>query len=107
MAGLVTVGDHERAVKVAEGLNPEAPTNQSQRAAYWGDYGRALARVRGRRDDAVVALRRAELISPHRVLRDPITREIIGELLARSRRRDDALGRELRGMAYRAGLSVV
>lgn len=107
MAGLVTVGDHERAVNVAEGLNPEAPTNQSQRAAYWGDYGRALARVRGRRDDAVVALRRAELISPHRVLRDPITREIIGELLARSRRRDDTLGRELRGMAYRAGLSVV
>lgn len=106
IAGLVTVGDHERAVALAEGLNPEAPTNQSQRAAYWGDYGRALARVRGRRDDAVVALHRAELISPHRVLRDPITREVIGELLMRSRRRDDALGRELRGMAYRAGLPV-
>ncbi len=106
MAGLVTVGDHERAVSVAESLNPQAPTNRSQQAAYWGDYGRALARVRSRRDDAVMALRHAEQISPHRVLRDPITREVIGELLLRSRRRDDALGRELRGMAYRAGLPV-
>ncbi|MGH8965903.1 MAG: XRE family transcriptional regulator, partial [Actinomycetes bacterium] len=106
MAGLVTVGDHERAVSIAEGLNPQAPTNRSQQAAYWGDYGRALARVRGRRDDAVMALRRAESISPHRVLRDPITREVIAVLLAHSRRRDDALGRELRGMAYRAGLPV-
>jgi hypothetical protein len=83
MAGLVTVGDHERAVSVAESLDPQAPTNRSQKAAYWGDYGRALARLRGRRDDAVVALRRAESISPQRVLRDPITREVIAELLMR------------------------
>ena len=30
---------------------------------YWVDYGRALARLRGRHDDAVMALLRAEKIS--------------------------------------------
>jgi hypothetical protein len=52
----------------------------------------------------VVALRRAELISPHRIQHGPVVREVLAELLARSRR--DATGRELRGMAYRAGLPV-
>ncbi|MGH3845309.1 MAG: hypothetical protein ACRDS0_28350 [Pseudonocardiaceae bacterium] len=50
------------------------------------------------------ALRQAELIVPHRVQRDPFARDVLAELLARSRR--DAVGRELRGMAYRAGLPV-
>src|SRR3712207_2606897 len=73
---------------------------------YWVDSGRALARLRGRREDAVLALRRAELISPHRVLRDPVTREVIAELLGRVRRESRA-GWELQGMAYRAGLLPV
>lgn len=50
------------------------------------------------------ALRKAELISPARVQCHPFVREVLGELLMRSRR--DAVGRELRGMAYRAGLPV-
>lgn len=54
--------------------------------------------------DAVLAFRRAEEISPHRLYRDPFTTDVIAELLARFRR--DAVGRELRRMAYRAGLPV-
>jgi transcriptional regulator with XRE-family HTH domain len=104
MAGLLEVGDNERAAALAESLNPEAHVNRSGQAAYWADYGRALARMRGRQSDAVMALRRAELISPHRIQRGPVVREVLAELLARSRR--DAAGRELRGMAYRAGLPV-
>lgn len=104
MTGLLEVGDNERAAGVAENLNPEAHVNRSGQAAYWADYGRALARMRGRQQDAVMALRRAELISPHRIQRGPVIREVLAELLARSRR--DAVGRELRGMAYRAGLPV-
>jgi hypothetical protein len=38
------------------------------------------------------------------MLRNPFAREVIAELLAHSRR--DAVGRELRGLAYRAGLPV-
>ncbi|MGH3962517.1 MAG: helix-turn-helix domain-containing protein [Pseudonocardiaceae bacterium] len=104
MTGLLEVGDNERAAGVAESLTPEAHVNRSGQAAYWADYGRALARMRGRQQDAVTALRRAELISPHRIQRGPVIREVLAELLARSRR--DAVGRELRGMAYRAGLPV-
>ncbi|MGH3979673.1 MAG: helix-turn-helix domain-containing protein [Pseudonocardiaceae bacterium] len=98
-------GDHERAVAVAAGLNPEAHPFRGCQAMYWVHLGRAAARLRGRREDAVKALRRAEAISPHRVLRDPITREVLGELLGHVPR-DSRAGRELRKMAYRAGLPV-
>ncbi len=105
MAGLVEIGDHERAVSVAEGMNPQAHGNRSRQAAYWADYGRALARMRGRHDDAVMALRRAELISPHRIQRNPIIRNVLAVLLRHSRRGAPA-DQELRGMARRAGLPV-
>ncbi|MDQ3760870.1 MAG: helix-turn-helix domain-containing protein [Actinomycetota bacterium] len=96
--------DYDRAVTAAESVNPQRNSNRSRQAAYWVYYGRALARRRSRHDDAVQALRRAELIVPHRVQRDPFARDVLAELLARSQR--DAVGRELRGMAYRAGLPV-
>ncbi|MGH3565012.1 MAG: hypothetical protein ACRDRH_03045 [Pseudonocardia sp.] len=63
----------------------------------------SLSRLRGRYEDAVQALRRAEQISPHHVQRDPITRDVLAELLTRIRP-DSPAGRELRRMAYRAGL---
>jgi hypothetical protein len=104
LAGALEGGDHERAVATAEYLHPEAHPNVPRRAAYWVDYGRALARVRGRRDDAAVAFRRAEMISPLHLHRSPLARDTLAELVAHARR--DALGRELRGMAYRSGLPV-
>jgi hypothetical protein len=51
-----------------------------------------------------MALRKAEQLFPVRVHRSPFARDVIGELVARARR--DAVGRELRGMAYRVGLPV-
>jgi hypothetical protein len=91
-------------VTIAESLNPQVHPNRSRQAAYWIDYGRALARLRRRQDDAVIAFHRAEVISPLHTVRNPFVREVLGELLVRSRR--DAVGQELRGMAYRAGLPV-
>jgi hypothetical protein len=102
--GAVEAGDYEHAAAVAEGLDPRAHPSRDRQAAYWLDYGRALARLRGRHGDAVLALRRGEMLSAPTVQRDPFAREVLGELLVRSRR--DAVGRELRGMAYRAGLPV-
>jgi transcriptional regulator with XRE-family HTH domain len=96
--------DYDMAVAAAESVNPQLNANRSRQAAYWVYYGRALARIRGRHDDAVRALRQAELIVPHRVQRDPFARDVLAELLGKSRR--DAAGEELRGMAYRAGLPV-
>jgi len=103
MHAALEVGDHDRAVAVAEGLNPEVHPHRGSQALYWTDYGRALNRVRGRHLEAVTALRRAELISAHQVQRDPIAREVIAEMLPRTRR-DSPAGQELRGMADRAGL---
>jgi transcriptional regulator with XRE-family HTH domain len=104
MAVALEAGDYARAASVAEALRPELLPSAIRQATYWINYGRALVRLRGHGDDAVRALRRAELISPLRVQRHPVARDVIAELLVRSRR--DAAGRELRGMAYRAGLSV-
>jgi transcriptional regulator with XRE-family HTH domain len=104
MAAALEAGNHERAVVIAEGLNPRAHPSRSRQAAYWMDYGRALARLRGRHGDAVLALRRSEMLDAPRIQRNPFAREVLGELLVRARR--DAVGRELRGMAYRAGLPV-
>ncbi|MGH3930081.1 MAG: tetratricopeptide repeat protein [Pseudonocardiaceae bacterium] len=98
-------GDPERAVRIAEDLHPERDVFPVNHVYHWVGYGRALARLRGRQDDAVRALRRAEAIHPHRVQRDPFVREALAHLLPRTRR-DSPAGRELRGMAYRAELDV-
>jgi tetratricopeptide (TPR) repeat protein len=105
MNAALELKDYERAATIAEGLNPAEHPSRERRATYWMDYGRALTRIRGRQDDAVQAFRTAEELFPMRVLRNPYVPDVLGELLARRPRRD-ALGEELRGMAYRAGLPV-
>lgn len=95
-------GEPAEAARIAQAVNPEALTVRARRAVYWREYGRALARLPKQHDAAVLMLRKAERISPEHVHRHPFTRETIAELVARARR--DAIGRELRGMAYRAGL---
>ncbi|MGH3622467.1 MAG: XRE family transcriptional regulator, partial [Sciscionella sp.] len=102
MRGLLEAGDYGRAAAIAESINPQAHANRSQHADYWANCGQALARLPRRRDDAVVALRRAERISPRRVQRNPLVRDILAELLGKAKQ--DMTGLELRGMAYRAGL---
>ncbi len=73
----------------------------ARRANYLVNYGRALAQLRGRRDDAVRALLRAEQISADKLHRNPSP----GRRSASSCR-GPAMGRELRRMAYQAGLPV-
>lgn len=102
---VLEAGDHELTARIAEGLRPETHPLRSRQADYWVTYGRALAPQRGRREEAVLAFRHAEKILPHYVLRDPFAREVISYLLPRTRR-DSTAGRELVGMAYRAGLPV-
>ena len=104
MSVALEAGEHAEAAKIAETVNPESLPSPTRVSAYYREYGRALARLPKRRDDAVMMLRRAELISPARIQRHPFMRSVLAELLAKARR--DAVGRELRGMAYRAGLPV-
>ncbi|MGH3940025.1 MAG: helix-turn-helix domain-containing protein [Pseudonocardiaceae bacterium] len=105
MEAVLEIGDHELVTALAENLNPEVHPYQSRQSAYWRDYGRGLAHLRGRHDDAVRALRRAETIHPHRVLRDPFVRDTLAMLL-RSARPGSPAGQELRSMAHRAGLPL-
>lgn len=97
-------GDHAEAARIAATVDPEALPVRARRAVYFRERGRALARLTGHRDEAVAALRRAELISPEHVHRHPLTRSVLAELVGRAKR--DAVGRELRAIAYRAGLPV-
>ncbi|MGH3804128.1 MAG: XRE family transcriptional regulator, partial [Pseudonocardiaceae bacterium] len=94
----------DRAASVAETVQPGRHPFRVSQAHYWMHYGRALARLRGRRDDAVRALRTAEDIFPIKVRRDPLVRDVIATLLPGTRR--DAIGTELRRMAHRAGLPM-
>jgi transcriptional regulator with XRE-family HTH domain len=94
-------GEHAAAAQIAETLNPALIPSPQRQAAYWSDYGRALTRMRGRIADASAALRQAERISPHR-LRHPFVRETLSELRSKAPR--GVVGREIRGMAHRAGL---
>lgn len=94
----------DRALSIAVDVHPEQHPWATRQAAYWVHRGRAFARVRGRRDEAIMAFHRAEKISPHHVHRNPLVRDVIAGLLTRSR--SDVIDRELRGMAYRAGLPV-
>ena len=103
MNAALECGEPDEAIKVAEALNPLEHPDRERRATYWMEYGNALTRVR-RRNDAARALLRAEKLHPVRVLRDPLARDTLVELVARSK--DDALGRAIRGMAYRAGLPL-
>lgn len=98
------VGDHAEAAALADTVDPRALTVRAREAIYWREYGRALAHLPKQRDNAVTMLRRAEQISPDHVHRHPFTRSTLTELLARAKR--DAVGREMRGLAYRAGLHV-
>lgn len=97
-------GEPDQAVNIARDVHPEQHPFPVNQAHYWLHYGRALARLRKRHDDAVIALRTAEDIFPTKVRRDPMVREVLAELMTHSKK--DAVGRELRGMAHRAGLPV-
>ncbi|MGH4017263.1 MAG: helix-turn-helix domain-containing protein [Pseudonocardiaceae bacterium] len=94
----------DRAVSIARNVHPERHPYPVGQAQFWAHRGRALAQLPGRHADAVRALRTAERLHPHRMQRDPFVRDVLAVLLPGAKR--DAVGRELRGMAYRAGLLV-
>lgn len=104
MQAALESGDYTDTIQLADQVNPDQIPVRARRAVYWREYGRALARLPRQRQTAVAMLRKAEEISPEHVHRNPFTRATLAELVARAKR--DAVGRELRGMAYRAGLPV-
>jgi transcriptional regulator with XRE-family HTH domain len=96
--------DPDKAMVIASGVDPRQHPFVTMRTSYYLDCGRALARLPGRHADAVKALRVAEGLFPTMMRRDSMVRDTLSSLLPRTKR--DDVGRELRGMAHRAGLLV-
>lgn len=101
---LVESGDHEQAIHVGKDVNRDAHPHRSRQASGWVTYARALAEVSGRREDAILALKHAEMILPLEVQRNQRARDLLAQIITKARY--DALGAELRGMAYRAGVGL-
>jgi len=99
----VEQGEFGQAAAIWDTVNMRAlPKGRQVTALLAG--ARAMSQLPDRRHEAVLALHRAEALSPPAVQRAPGARALLAELL--SRVRDDAIGAELRGMANRAGLAV-
>jgi hypothetical protein len=97
-------GEGGKVRELARGIDTRDVASATRRAAFYTDLGRGLATERAYRQEAVTALRTAERLAPQRVRANPFAREIVTDLMRRARR--DAVGRELRGMAYRMGLAA-
>jgi len=91
----------ELAAKV---VRPESITTGRQ-AALWIDYGRGLLADKQTRERGLAALLRAEKLAPQRVRNDFFVREAVSDLLGMVQR--EAVGRELRGLAYRMGVNPI
>lgn len=97
------LGERGRVAELARAVQPEQIPSAARQAMFHADVGRALAGDRRTRAKAVEALLRAESIAPQRIRTNPFVRETVTDLVQRARH--DALGRELRGIAYRMGLA--
>ncbi len=98
------LGEPGRVPELARDVEVAAIPSAGRQATFYGDVGRGLATIRGREAQAVEALQRAELLPPQRTRTSPSAPETVTDPMRRARR--DAVGRELRGMAYRMGLAV-
>src|SRR5437763_14898155 len=104
MTAALERGDVDHAVELASFVQPERIASQERRAKHWLDSGRALSALRGREDDAVAAFQQSEKLAALRLRSNVYAREAVTDLLPHVRR-DTAAGRELRGIAYRMGIS--
>lgn len=77
-------------------------SRRGRRAAFLTEVGRGLARDPRMRDEALLWLRRAEAVAPHKFRNDVKARETVAVMLEQVRAA--SLGRELRAMASRMGI---
>jgi transcriptional regulator with XRE-family HTH domain len=100
----VELGEGPKVAEYVRDLDVSLLSAAERRAMLYGDMGRGLAQGKATRAQAVEMLRTAEKIAPQRIRTHPFIKETVSDLMRRAQR--DAVGRELRGMAYRMGLAV-
>lgn len=97
----VDAGNAERALTYADAVEPRDLASNNRRAALRMEKARAYAML-SKNAEAVRELRQAERLSPAQTRNHPLIRELVTDMLTRSRR--EAGGRDLRGMAWRMNL---
>ena len=100
----VEFGDGPKVAEIANGVNVEAIPSPSRRAEFYRDLGRSMLSARATREKGVEALLRAEKLAPQRIQNDVFVREAVTAQLRWAKR--DAVGRELRGLAWRMGIAT-
>ncbi|MGH3829189.1 MAG: helix-turn-helix domain-containing protein [Pseudonocardiaceae bacterium] len=101
----VELSEHGHAVRAATAVHPELLPGTSRQAEFWADLGRALIVGKKTQEKGVRVLLHAEQLAPQRIRHDVFIRETIADLLRQARR--DAGGRELRGLAWRMGVTPI
>jgi hypothetical protein len=103
VAVALELGESGRVPELDRSVDVQAIPSAGRQATFYCDVARGLAGVRGREREAVVALQVAEKLAPQRMHTSPFVHDTIGNLLSRAHGGEN---RELRGLAYRAGLAV-
>jgi hypothetical protein len=96
------LGEHNQALEAAKTVHPELMPKRRQ-AAFWSEVGRALCVGKKTRQKGVHVLLHAEHLAPQLIHNDLLVRETVADLIRQARR--DAGGRELRGLAWRMGIT--
>ncbi len=97
----VDAGNAERALTYAAAVEPRNLASNNRRAALRIEKARAYSML-SKDAEAVHELRQAERLSPAQTRNHPLIRELVTDMLTRSRR--EAGGRDLRGIAWRMNL---
>ncbi|PWW62316.1 helix-turn-helix domain-containing protein [Actinokineospora spheciospongiae] len=100
----VELGDGAKVAEIARDVRPENIPSAARQGMFYADLGRGLASDIRTRPQAVAALAKAERIAPQRVRTNPFVRETVNDLVRKAKH--DSVGRELRGMAYRMGVTA-
>jgi transcriptional regulator with XRE-family HTH domain len=98
----VELGEGSRVAEVATRVRlSDVPPHRQ--AAFWMDYGRGLLTERTSRERGVAALLQAERIAPQKTRNNVFVRQAVAGMLGSAR--NDAAGREIRGLAWRLGVA--
>jgi transcriptional regulator with XRE-family HTH domain len=101
----VELGDGPKVAEVARNVEVRAMPSPCRQANFYAELGRSLLPRKRTRDKGVALLLRAESLAPQFVRGDVFVREAVADQLRMVRR--DAGGRELRGLAYRMGITPI
>lgn len=104
LAVCLELGDIGRGLDIARTVDVARLPSAGRQATFYSDLGLTLARMRGRDEQAVDAIRRAEQLAPGRLRTRPPVRAAVTDLLHRTKK--ESVRRELRGLAHRMGIAA-